>query len=530
MGRILKLGPASRVQTTMKEPALDPLLHADAPWEAVLIVDPAEPLVEVAPAPEQPAVRAANDDDEFSEDFQAYLRPLAELWHSSGRGPWAAIKVAWCVVATPCEWVFGVACLIVGLAILASLPLLQLLSLGYLLEVGGRLGRTSRRRHGATLRQPGWLGLLVRVYLIIWRPIRGLFTCLIGVREAARIGGMVLGVWLTLLPLRAVAALTLSAEIIDPAGAVAQRWRLGLTMLTVAVAAHLAIALMRGGKLRHFLFPIALLPVDTTGSRLQHLPIPIPSPVWLVQRLLRGGYYAEARDSVWNFFVSLRPLYYLWLGFFGFVGSLAWLFLPISFIALGRLIGQQGTDAAGGIGFLVGFAGALQLMFVILQLPLLQLRFAAEKRISALFEWDAVLRDYCRAPWAYGFAFVLTLLFALPLYLLKIEVLPRETTGVFTYPARLLLLEQTLLAHLPELVFVAFILPARLLTGWAYAHAVRRDRPRHWFFIGTGIVPMLATVAFYVLFVFVTQYTSWHGIWSLYEQHAFLLPVPFVGL
>ena len=33
----------------------------------------------------------------------------------------------------------------------------------------------------------------------------------------------------------------------------------------------------------------------------------------------------------------------------------------------------------------------------------------------------------------------------------------------------------------------------------------------------------------YVLIVFLAQYTSWGGAWDLYEQHAFLLPVPFLG-
>ena len=32
----------------------------------------------------------------------------------------------------------------------------------------------------------------------------------------------------------------------------------------------------------------------------------------------------------------------------------------------------------------------------------------------------------------------------------------------------------------------------------------------------------------YVGIVSVTRYTSWHGAYSLLEQHAFLLPVPFV--
>jgi hypothetical protein len=133
-------------------------------------------------------------------------------------------------------------------------------------------------------------------------------------------------------------------------------------------------------------------------------------------------------------------------------------------------------------------------------------------RLSAVFGLRAVRADFRRAPWAFAFAFVVTLLFALPLYLLKIEIVPREA------------------AWLPSLVFIAFIFPARLLTGWALARAVRRPTPRHWFFRWTGRLPFLPAAAFYVLIVFFTQYTSWNGVWSLYEQHAFLVPVPFFGL
>jgi hypothetical protein len=41
----------------------------------------------------------------------------------------------------------------------------------------------------------------------------------------------------------------------------------------------------------------------------------------------------------------------------------------------------------------------------------------------------------------------------------------------------------------------------------------------------------LAVVPFavaYVFVVFTSQHLGWRGIPSLYEQHAFLLPVPFV--
>jgi len=99
-----------------------------------------------------------------------------------------------------------------------------------------------------------------------------------------------------------------------------------------------------------------------------------------------------------------------------------------------------------------------------------------------------------------------------PLYLLKIEMIPREASW------------------LPTLVFVAFLLPARLLVGWAYARSDRRDAPRHWAFRHVARLGLLPVAAFYVLIVFLAQYTSWGGIASLYEQHAFLLPVPFLEM
>jgi hypothetical protein len=37
-------------------------------------------------------------------------------------------------------------------------------------------------------------------------------------------------------------------------------------------------------------------------------------------------------------------------------------------------------------------------------------------------------------------------------------------------------------------------------------------------------------VLLYVLILFFTQYTTWEGIYSLYQQHAFLLPVPFLDM
>jgi hypothetical protein len=154
----------------------------------------------------------------------------------------------------------------------------------------------------------------------------------------------------------------------------------------------------------------------------------------------------------------------------------------------------------------------LILALVVPFLPFLQVRYAVEGRASALFSRRAIRERYRRAPWAFAFTLVVLILAAIPLYLLKIEMVPREA------------------AWLPSLVFVVFLAPARLLTGWAYARSGRRDRPSHGFFRILGRLAIIPAAGFYVLVVFLAQYTSWGGVAALYEQHAFLLPVPFLFL
>ena len=197
------------------------------------------------------------------------MREGAGLFHLAG----AVVRG----IGSMLEWLFGAAVLMVGLAVLAALPVLQFLSLGYLLEAGGRVARTGRLRDG-----------------------------FIGVRLAARLGGVVLG------SLAAAAAGALRRRA-GPRGAGDRSGRprgppaggIGLLVLIGLTALHIAAACARGGRLRHFVWPFNV--------------------IWLLRRLLRGGYYAEARDAVWDVVVSLRLPYYFWLGFRGFVGALAWL-------------------------------------------------------------------------------------------------------------------------------------------------------------------------------------------------------------
>ncbi len=363
---------------------------------------------------------------------------------------WRKLRRIFRVMASASEWLFGCAALFLALAILATLPGLQLLSLGYLLEVAGRVAREQRLGAG-----------------------------FIGVRKAARLGSIVLGTWLLLWPLRFVSQMSRAARLIEPGGLADRNWTAALWVLTALFAVHVASACWRGGRLRGFFWPW------TWG---------------FLRALCEPGAYQRARDAVWEFAVGLRLPYYFSLGLRGFLGGLAWLFVPITLLA------------ASSRGPLLGVLGGLLLAVVVVYLPFAQTHFAVENRWRALFDIRSVRAQFRRAPIAFLVAMVGTLLFALPLYLLKIEMIPREA------------------AWLPSMVFVAFIFPARLLTGWAFGRSRRRATPRHWCWVGAARAAMIPAAIIYAVIVYFTQFTSWYGIASLYEQHAFLVPVPFLGL
>lgn len=356
------------------------------------------------------------------------------------------------VVASGADWLFGLFSLVVGLSVLAALPLAQFLSLGYFLESSARVARTGRLRDG-----------------------------LIGIRRAARIGGIAVGGLISWLPLWIAGSYAQSAEIIDPGGAVSHSGRIMLAVLTALTFLHLVTACARGGRLRHFLWPFGM-------------------PFWLVQKFRSGGLYTDARDGFWEFCASLRPHHYFKLGLVGFLGTEAWLVVPASLIA------------ASGRFPVLGFLGAPLLLIVAPSLPFLQVRYAVEGKLSALFSLRPIRERFRRAPWAFALALMVLLVAAVPLYLLKIEMIPREA------------------AWLPSVVFVIFLAPAHLLVGWAYARSWHRYRPRHWTVRLLGRIAIIPVALFYILVVIVAQYTSWGGVWSLYEQHAFLLPVPFLNM
>ncbi|MBE7496346.1 MAG: DUF4013 domain-containing protein [Verrucomicrobiaceae bacterium] len=373
--------------------------------------------------------------------------------HVEGTG--GETRRLWPRLASWIDWMFGATAVLVLVAACSVVPGLNVLSLGYLLHVSGTVARTGRLRDG-----------------------------FIGVRKASVIGSAAAGAWVVAWPARIVAGFWKDAEIVAPGSRVAAAWHAGLVLLTVITLLHIVWACLRGGRWWHFLWP---------------------APLKLLRWLKSADSLGQVRTALRTYVIGLRLPFYFWLGLRGFAGALAWLVVPV-----GVLFAATRAPLGGAVA--LSLLGGLLLLLVVMHLPFLQARMACEDRFRAVFELREVRRLFTRAPLAFWMALLVTLLLAVPLYLLKIELTPRE------------------LAWLPALLFVAFIFPARLLTGWAMSRALRREEPRHGFWRWMARLGILPVALAYVLMVYLAPYLSWNGALSLLEQHAFLVPAPLMAL
>jgi hypothetical protein len=354
------------------------------------------------------------------------------------------------------DWTFGLLCLAAGLAIFSVVPLLNFISLGYLLHVSAQVARSGRIRDGFP-----------------------------GVRRASRIGSFVVGALLICIPARVLSGLWKDAEIVAPGSTGASLWRIATFLVTAVTLFQILWASLRGGRLHHFLWPAPLRFLAWLKS---------PDKVSLI------------RDRLSAAIAGLRLPFLFWLGARAFAGTFLWLLLPVGILIAAA---QKAPESGGAI---LSLLGGLLLMPVVLYLPFLQVRFALEGRFRALFEIGVIRQNFKRAPLAFWCALLATLLFALPLYLLKIELPPRG------------------IVWLPSLVFVLFIFPARLLTGWAFGRARRQPSPRHGLIQWASRLGLLPVILLYVVIVYLSQYLSWNGTLGLLEQHAFLVPAPWASL
>jgi hypothetical protein len=422
--------------------------------------------------------------------------------HDDGvkRGSWVFRCFGWCGRAATS--LFGFCSVVVLVAMAACIPVVQVLSLGYLLEVSGRLARGGKFR-----------------------------DAMAGMGKASVLGGILLGCWLSMIPLRVVSSFWYDAHLIAPLSNQTQFLRGVQLVLMVITFAHLFSAVACGGKLRYFLWPL-IAPFSLgvwAVRRMSGLPIfkkimqvtlgwcaprvvadisavkPfadwfVPAILW--KRIRAGNMYARSRDAVWNFAASLRLPYYFGLGFKGFLGTAMWLLVPSSlFILAGQTTGPPSVLLTLG-GFLIGVPVFASLLF-------LQTHFATDGKLSRFVQIRKVFRVFGRAPLAHVFSLLIVFVLSVPLFLAKIELIPFELMWVLS------------------LLFVVLSFPGRLLVGWAYRRGQRNQaRSRWWLKYPFVLLTGPLSVAFVGLY-FIFRYVSWHGSYSFVENHVFLFPAPF---
>lgn len=371
-------------------------------------------------------------------------------------------------------WCFGMATLTVGLAGVSSIPLLQLVGLGYFLESSGRIARSGRVRDG-------WIGY----------------------RTAARVGTMAIGLWLTLIPIRVAANFSHAAFVIDPNGAPAVAWRIVIAALSVVLTMHATMSVLNGGRIRDFLWPVRF-----PFSLLRRVVFGKPLPAWLppvriAQAMRERRLYATAREQLWGFLTGLRLPQLFWLGARGYLLTLLWIGIP------GLIMASALSGSGSPPPILI--LGGLLMAVVVMYVPILQAQFAAEGDWRAMLRVGHARKLFARAPIAMLSAILLTFVLSVPLYLAKIEATNQELTW------------------LANILFVTSILPSRWAAGWATARARRRESPRHKLSQWVGRILIAALALAYVLIISLAAYVTWDGGWSVLQQHAFLIPGAYFG-
>lgn len=346
-------------------------------------------------------------------------------------------------------WVFliGGFGLLSALSLVAAVPILQFATLGWLMEAEGRLARGE--------------------------GLRGLLP---GLRKAVPWGAGLLGCGLLAIPFLVLRSYALDAQILDPTSTTAIVLARVTAGYGVVAGLYGLLALAAGrGKLWNFVRPFHNMAI-----------------------LIRAWANPEVslRRDLLRYATSLRPAHYLKLGLMGFLVAAAWLGPPTLLLAANKRY--------PGLGLL----GALGLILVLRPALVAQARVAQEGRLKAGFELGAIRANIRRAPFSTAIALVLALGLALPLYLLKIELLPRDALW------------------LPAGFFLLALWPGRVAAGWAQSRA-SQEGVSHWILRLVGLGIALPSAGTYVFFVFFNQFFGWRGAGALFAHHAYLLPVAF---
>lgn len=401
-----------------------------------------------------------------------------------------------------CSRSFGVISLVLIIAIVANIPILQLVAFGYLLAVSGNIASSGRLRDG-----------------------------FLHLDKASRVGSLFIGTTLILIPARLLSWFHNEAYLIDATSFQTRVLGISLVVVIVLTIPHIMAAWFCGGRLRYFFWPMVApfsfglwIAKKAAGSQqlrpaiqactswispnfVNDLVAAKPVTDWFLPAILwknirQRTLISNASEQLWDFMSSWQLGRLFKLGFLGLIGSLLWLVPPT--VLMFRAIGY-----ADALAVVCGLLGICLATIVFAVLPFLQTRFAETGKLRSFLDLKAVHHRFVRAPLMHLTSLLVMLLFALPLFVFKIEEIPGELLWSLS------------------VVFVLFSFPGRLLTGWAVGMGSLRENKRAWLY-RWPIALLVPAVSFTFAFIFFfSPFVAWYGGYSLFENHAFLLPAPF---
>ena len=304
-------------------------------------------------------------------------------------GIWKPIRtVFWAVHLT-----FGTFCLVLMLAILAAIPGLNILTLGYLIDPQRRVAESGRLRDGFPL-------------MVL----------------APRLGVICFFTLLFLVPI-ALGAIRVSdaAVVLSPTDVRVVRMLTFLRILQSIIAMHLMLAIARGGTVGCFLRPIK-------------------NVLWLLRQIFTVQGREIISRGMEQVLQLVKPVHHFWIGLKAFFGAVCWLLLPT-----GLLVAYSAPGRTNPVFGILSFLGILLLIPVTAWLPLLQVHQAVTGKFRSIFSISAARRVIRNAPLTWMLTTVLIYAMTFPLYLTKIKLLPADALLVLTpffilltYPARIL--------------------------------------------------------------------------------------------
>ncbi len=397
-------------------------------------------------------------------------------------GLWKPIRSAFWAIHVA----FGTVCLILILAILAAIPGLNILTLGYLVEPQRRVALSGRLRDGFPM-----LALAPRLGMIVF--VSGLLLIPVGI-QAARVSD--------------------AAVILGESSDVVRGMSLNLRRLewftATVIVLYIASTFHAAGK------QAVDLNSDQSAFRrsvrwiirgrfITWIFRPVTDIVRLVWRLRRREGWTELMDGIENILKLVKPVQHFWLGLIAFFGAVLWLLIPTGLVVAYSSPGR--TEPIFGI---LSFLGVLLLIPVTAWLPQLQVHQAVTGKFRSIFSISAARQVIRNAPFSWMITTILLFVMTFPLYLAKIRLPPADAMWLITP------------------FFIVLTYPTRILVAWAYHRGTFKFEEKANFFLRWGCrLVMLPLLFLHAGFVFFTPAISELGKNAPLEHQAFLGPVPY---